>query len=63
MTTARTFSEFEGTLSAPEPSERKCGRCKEPMQHQLWTSRDEGYEDSKFTCPAGHVEWVDGLDS
>jgi hypothetical protein len=63
VTHTRQYSESEGDLSAPEPSKRLCGRCGKPMQHQLWSSKDGGYEDDKYTCPAGHVEWVDGIDS
>lgn len=63
MTTARTFSEHEGTLGQALPATRKCGICRQPMTVQLWKSHDGAYEDDKYTCPAGHVEWVDGIDS
>jgi ssDNA-binding Zn-finger/Zn-ribbon topoisomerase 1 len=63
MTHVQPKPEHEGTLSPPEPSTRTCRTCGAPMQAQLWESSCGGYEDSKYTCPAGHVEWVDGIDS
>lgn len=70
---AQTFKEIErdnsgrpGTLDAPKPTEgyaRTCRTCGKTMLHQAWSSSDGAHEDSKYTCPDGHVEWVDGIDS
>jgi hypothetical protein len=55
--------ETDGTLSPPEPGGRTCSTCHEPMTVQTWESNDGAFEDFKYTCPNGHVEWVDGIDS
>lgn len=55
-----------GTLDAPQVTEgyvRLCRTCKEPMLVQTWSSSDGGHEDTKYSCPNGHIEWVDGCDS
>lgn len=67
MTTNRTYADDEGEFagwSAPEP--RQCPGCKAevPVRYRSWESSDGAYEDYQYRCePAGHVWWVDGIDS
>lgn len=63
MTHMNPMKESDGELGAVTTTKRKCGTCGEEMLHQTWESSDGAYEDSKYTCPRGHVEWVDGIDS
>lgn len=42
---------------------RTCRTCGTAMKVQHWYSSDGGHEDNKYTCPNGHTEWVDGIDS
>jgi hypothetical protein len=59
----RDMAESEGKFGEWGPSDRKCGTCGAAMAHQRWESSDGAYEDDKYMCPEGHVEWVDGIDS
>jgi len=63
MSDARQYSETEGTFRKEEESTRKCHQCDAVMTCKIWESNDGGYEDTKYTCPKGHIEWVDGIDS
>lgn len=67
MTTARTFSDAEGTLSDGCNEPHQCRRCGlMTAKCQSWESSDGGYEDWKYTCQrpeCGCVWWVDGIDS
>ena len=38
-------------------------RCGQSVQVRLWESHDGAYEDYQYRCAAGHVWWVDGIDS
>lgn len=57
------IAESEGDLDGPESSDRLCRTCAAPMACQTWDSSCGGYTDYKYTCPNGHVEWVDGPDA
>ena len=69
MTHIKPMAESEGDFTKTEETGRLCyketsdGRCNEPMTCQVWESGCGGYEDYKYTCSKGHVEWVDGIDS
>lgn len=63
MTHMRQMDESEGVAGAARPSDRVCSTCYEPMTVQTWESSDGAFEDFKYTCANGHVEWVDGIDS
>lgn len=63
MTHMNPVPESSGTKSEPQSSERKCSTCHEPMTVQRWEASDGGCVDYKYSCPKGHVEWVDGIDS
>jgi len=55
-----------GTLDELKETEgytRNCRSCGAAMKVQTWSSSDGAHEDSKYVCPKGHVEWVDGCDS
>ena len=41
----------------------QAGSCGEPVEGRVWESHDGGYEDYQYRCKAGHVWWVDGIDS
>lgn len=41
---------------------RNCSKCGSPMTGRMWESSDGAYEDVKWTCPNGHIQWVDGDD-
>jgi hypothetical protein len=64
--TERDTSGRSGTLDEPQATvgyTRNCRTCQAVMKVQTWSSSDGGHEDTKYTCPNGHVEWVDGCDS
>ena len=66
----KPMSESDGTFTRRgEAVERRCykvvdgGRCNAAMTCETWESSCGGYEDYKYTCSNGHVEWVNGIDS
>lgn len=65
MTTARTYSEFEGDLSAARLTPHICKKCNnKTVFAQEWESSDGGYTDYKYTCKTcGKIFWIDGPDS
>jgi hypothetical protein len=62
MTHMGPVKDSDGELGEAKPSDRKC-HCGQLMTLQIWESSDGAYEDCKYTCPQGHVQWVDGIDS
>jgi hypothetical protein len=65
MTTDRQFADSEGDFKEWYPTERHCHwpDCEEPVRFREWESFDGAYVDVQYRCAAGHVSWVDGIDS
>lgn len=65
MTTSRQFADSEGRFGEWKPIDSPCSRpgCPEPVQMREWESSDGAYTDYQFRCAAGHMRWVDGIDS
>jgi hypothetical protein len=65
MTTARQYSESEGSFNGYEKSPRSCPYCGSPNHYyRIWESSDGAYEDEKHECLDCHqIWWVDGIDS
>lgn len=70
VTTSRKFDDSEGTFGGwqdhPEPCERRDedgAPCGARVRYRVWESSDGAYEDYQYRCEAGHIRWIDGIDS
>lgn len=69
MTTARQYADHEGDFKTWQDHPVPCARqfdgqvCGKPVKVRMWESSCGGYEDFNYRCEAGHMWWVDGIDS
>lgn len=74
MTTSRQFADDEGDFSGwtdhPQPCNKVVEKgplqwvqCRAKVQVREWESHDGAYTDYQYRCDAGHVWWIDGIDS